>query len=209
MLDFLRRHQRYFFVVITTVIIISFSFFGVMNVMLSTPPSDPVAFKKANGEEVERRELEKMAYFLSSDSFDKLYFGGVSGPNFLNDGFIRKDLLETGVAELLIENYQPLLAPDFQERFAKEQRYKLYHHPKADFISVENAWGFVAPEMRQNFRNLKNSDSPFDKEALKARVALFRFSSKLFSPFCKRSASASSSVTVYPLFFASLATFIT
>src|ERR1700733_10225613 len=91
MLDFFRRYQRYFFLVITVVIIISFSFFGTYSTLGSNTWREQIAFKAINGCEVTRSDVDEMALFLATDNEDKLLYGGAWGPNFLNDGVIRKD----------------------------------------------------------------------------------------------------------------------
>ncbi|MCB1148850.1 MAG: hypothetical protein KDK48_01685 [Chlamydiia bacterium] len=173
MLHFFRKYQRFFFLIVTVVIVISFSFFGAMNVMMQTPVEDPVAFEAVDGARIKRSELEQMAAFLASDSYDKSLYGGVWGPNFLNDGVIQKNFLQTGLAQVLAEEYPALLEADLLKRSAKEKHTTLYHHPKADFISVENAWGFLAPEMKNYYRTVVIGENPLSKPEFDARVNLY------------------------------------
>lgn len=173
MLDFFRRHQRYFFVVITVVIVISFSFFGTYNSLGSDQWRERIAFRAVDGSDITQLELDEMAIFLGSDNDDKLLFGGAWGPNFLNDGVIRKDFLETGIAEIIINAYTNDLAADLQTRLDKEKRYVPYVHPQAKFLSVVNAWGYFAPEMNDQFDALRQATNPTDPKAIKARVGLF------------------------------------
>jgi GcvH upstream region-like protein len=173
MLDFFRRHQRYFFVVITVVIVISFSFFGTYNSLGSDQWRERIAFKAVDGSDITQLELDEMAVFLGSDNDDKLLFGGAWGPNFLNDGVIRKDFLETGIAEIIINAYANDLTADFQTRLDKERRYVPYVHPQAKFLSVVNAWNYFAPEINAQFDALRQAPNPTDPEAIKARVGLF------------------------------------
>ncbi len=173
MLEFFRRYQRYFFLVITVVIIISFSFFGTYSTLGSDQWRERIAFKAVDGSDVTQMELDEMAVFLGSDNEDKLLFGGAWGPNFLNDGVIRKDLLETGIAEILINAYIQDLAEDLQPKMEKEKRYSLYVHPQAKFLSVANAWNYFAPEMKANFDALRQVTDLKDPKAMKARIKLF------------------------------------
>lgn len=82
MLEFLRKHQRYFFFVITVVIIISFSFFGTYSTVNTEYPHEQMVVKTVDGTNVSRQELDEMATFISTDSQDKLILGGIWGPNF-------------------------------------------------------------------------------------------------------------------------------
>lgn len=122
MLEFFRRYQRYFYLVITIVTIISFSFFGTYSTLNSSNAwREQIAFTAINGKEVTRYDVDEMAIFLATDSEDKLLFGGMWGPNFLNDGVIRKDFLETGLAQELIAYYQGDLEEELQKKLEKEK----------------------------------------------------------------------------------------
>lgn len=173
MLGFFRKYQRYFFVVITIVIVISFSFFGTYNTLSNSSFREQIAFKAVDGTDITRRELDEMAVFLGTDAHDKLLFGGVWGPNFLNDGVIRKSFLETGLASILIRDYIAELQSDLITRAEKEKRYQLYLHPQAPFIGTEAAWNYFMPAMTSYFHSLKTAQDPSSPEAVNARIALF------------------------------------
>lgn len=182
MLDFFRKYQRYFFLVITVVIIISFSFFGAGNTLGSNNWREQIAFKAVNGHEVSRMDLDEMAQFLATDNEDKMTFGGAWGPNFLNDGVIRKDFLETGLGEELALAYAQDLQPDIEKRLKKEKKYVLYTHPQAPYLSVSNAWNHFAPEMNANFDALRTAENGMDPGAFKSRVNLYLGEKKIPAP---------------------------
>lgn len=173
MLDFFRKYQRYFFLVITVVIIISFSFFGTYSTLGSNQWREQVAFKAVNGHEVTRMYVDDMALFLATDSEDKMIYGGAWGPNFLNDGVIRKDFLETGLAEELALAYPQDLLSDIERRLAKEKKYTLYTHSQAPFLSVTSVWSYFAPQMNANFETLRTAQNGLDPAAFKSRVQLY------------------------------------
>ena len=75
MIRFIQKYQWYFYIVITTMIVISFSFFGTYGSLQNSGSYDQVAFTTVNGENVTRGELEQFAYFISSDSLDKMMAG--------------------------------------------------------------------------------------------------------------------------------------
>lgn len=181
MLGFFRKYQRYFFLVITVVIIISFSFFGTYNALPNEEFQSQPAFRAVDGTLVSRAELNEMIIFLATDMEDKLLFGGMWGPNFLNDGVIKKDFFQTGITEMLAMQYAPELAPDYEKRLAIEKRYSLYKHPEANFVSTETAWSYFAPTMLPNYETLQKANSPLDPEAFAARINLY-LSEKSFSP---------------------------
>jgi hypothetical protein len=102
MLSFFRKYQRFFFLVITVVIVISFSLFGTYNTLLKeTSYHEQNAFTAIDGKKVSRTELDQMAIFLATDTHDKAVFSGAWGPNFLNDGVIVKNFLQTGLGTML------------------------------------------------------------------------------------------------------------
>jgi GcvH upstream region-like protein len=173
MLDFFRTYQRYFFLVITVIIVISFSFFGTYNALGSNTWHDSVVFKAVNGHDVTRADVDEMAHFISTDNEDKLFYGGSWGPNFLNDGVIRKNFLETGLLHDLVKAYPEELKGDIEKRLAKEKKYALYTHPQAKFLGIETIWTYFAPQMNNHFNRLQSSKNGLDKESLESRIQLY------------------------------------
>lgn len=173
MLTFLRKHQKYFFVAITIVIVTSFSFFGTYGTLDGNSIHEQIAFNTVTGEGVTRGELEEFSYFIGTDSLDKILWGGIAGPNFLNDGVIRNDILMTGLGNILVENYKEPLKVDLNTRFAREQRYKPYVHIDAPYLSSMMAWSYFAPEIPRNLNLLQSAKDPLSQEAFDARVQLF------------------------------------
>ena len=173
MLEFFRKYQRYFFLIVTVVIIISFSFFGTYNSMGNMNYHEQVAFTAVDGTAVKRSELDQMTLFLGTDADDKILFGGLWGPNFLNDGVLAKDFVQSGLAAELALQYAGEITPDLDARLEKEKRFKSYVHPQAQFLSVENAWKYFAPNNRDVLEVLRNSPSAISSEALNARIQLY------------------------------------
>jgi GcvH upstream region-like protein len=182
MLEFFRKYQRYFFIIITIVIVISFSFFGTYSTLSESSFREQVAFNTIDGTAVTRHELDELVLFLSTDTEDKQLYGGAWGPNFLNDGVIKKDFLNTGLAEMLAAAYANELQQDLVTRFEKERRFSLYTHPEARFIGVESVWNYFAPEMSLAYNTLRISPAPLTPEAFKARVALYLMQRQLPPP---------------------------
>jgi GcvH upstream region-like protein len=174
MLSFFRKYQRFFFLVITVVIVISFSLFGTYNTLLKeTSYHEQNAFTAIDGKKVSRTELDQMAIFLATDTHDKAVFSGAWGPNFLNDGVIVKNFLQTGLGTMLAASYQQEVAVDLQPRLEKEKRYVNYAHPTASFISAENAWNYFAPEIKNNLQELREESKAESPEAFSLRANLY------------------------------------
>lgn len=173
MMRFFRKYERYFFILITIVIVISFSFFGTYRTLQRHTYVDTTAFVAVNGAEVGRLELEEMALFIGTDNEDKLLLGGAWGPNFLNDGVIKKDILETGMAPLLVAPFLGDLKADLQTRFQKEKNYKPYVHPQAKYLSAVNVWTMIAPDIVSELTALQQKTDPATPEAFDVRARLF------------------------------------
>jgi len=173
MFHFFRRYERYFFIAITIMIVISFSFFGTFNSVGSNSWREQLAFTAVNGKEIPRMEVENMAVFLSTDNDDKRNFGGAWGPNFLNDGVIRKDILQTGLGAELVRGYLADLQEDLDARLIKEKKYTPYAHPQARFLSVPNAWNYLMPELNQQFNALRSETDAASPSAFNSRVQLY------------------------------------
>jgi GcvH upstream region-like protein len=173
MLAFFRKYQRYLYILVTVVIVISFSFFGTYSTLGADSIREAIAFTAVDGTKVPRSELEEMTVFIGTDGNDKQLYGGAWGPNFLNDGVIKKDFLATGLAEILMSAYAPDFKEDWAIRLRKEKNYVPYAHPNAKFVSAVAAWSYFAPEMVRDLMNVQKATDPTDPELLNAKVRLF------------------------------------
>lgn len=186
MMHFFRKNQRIFFIILSVVIIVSFSFFGTYNTFSSKEMPDPIAFTKVDGRKVKLSELEAMVRFISSDAYDKLLFGGSWGPNFLNDGVVREDFLQTGSALLIVEPFREELKEELEKRLEKEKRYTAYTHPDAPFLNAHLIWEHYAPEIPSELHHLRAAHDPLEDRAFKARVQLFLEERKFPSNYLKQ-----------------------
>lgn len=174
MIKFIQRYQKYFYIVITTMIVISFSFFGTYGAIESSPIHEQLAFTALDGTKVSRGELEQMAFFLQTDLHDKrIYPYPHLAPNFLNDGVIQKDFLETGMGAQLAESYTDLLKPDLELRMQREKSYKPYVHPQSPFVSAETVWKHVSPTLKHHLDTLQKGVDPMSPEEFDSRVDLY------------------------------------
>jgi GcvH upstream region-like protein len=185
MLGFFRKYQRYFFLLVTIVIVISFSFFGTYNAIPGGGARDQIAFVAVDGTEVSRSELDQLVMFIGTDAEDKLLFGGIWGPNFLNDGVIKKDFLHSGLAEQLAGQYSGDIEQDLIARREKEKRYTLYSHPQAQFLNVTSAWNYLAPDVKISYEALKNGNKDVD-QSFHDRVQLFLAEKKFPAPLLRQ-----------------------
>lgn len=180
MLEFFRKNQRVFFIFVTAIISVTFIFFGTFQTTPRDTRGSEVVFTAVDGQEWSRKELQEMTSFLSTDEEDQEAWGIVWGPNFLNDGVIKKDFLESGLAQMLVESYAESLTEDFNKRLEKEQKFKPYVHPDANFLSAKTVWSYFAPDLKEAFEAFQLASK---EEKFPARVRLFleekRFPSSL------------------------------
>lgn len=185
MLAFFRKYQRYFFIVITVVIVISFSFFGTNQVVPEAQHGEEMAFRAIDGTAVSQQELDETLRFIATDNDDKILFGAELNPNFLNDGVIKKDIIQTGIAELIAAQYSKEIEEDLQSRFAKEKTYQPYVHPEGKFVSAEAAWSNFAPSLKENFEALQTAGNATSQKAFATRVRLFLAEKHFPSPILR------------------------
>lgn len=183
MIKFIQKYQKFFYAIVTTVIVISFSFFGTYGAMDASSIHEQIAFTALDGKKITRGELEEMVLFLQTDVLDKSLYGAAWGPNFLNDGVIRKDFLETGMGTQLAEAYPDLLRAELDARLQREKRFTPYTHPKASYISAPMVWGYFAPSIKQNLDRLQASTNPLNPQAFQARVDLYLAERAFPAPF--------------------------
>lgn len=171
MLDFFRRNQKVFFLLVTFVIVVTFVFFGTFQTTPREVLGQHKAFKALDGRDVSRAELQNMVSFLSSDAQDQQLWSMVWGPNFLNDGVVVKDFLQTSLAQMLVQQYLAELRDDLQMRQKREKTFKAYVHPEAKFLSAQTVWAYFAPDLRDAFENMMKKQE--DEAAFDARVRLY------------------------------------
>jgi GcvH upstream region-like protein len=167
MLNFFRKHQRLFFIITSVVIILSFSFFGTFNAMAPAEKvSDRQIAKAIDGSPISEREVEALVRFLSSAYEDR----GLSKrmPNVLNDSFICKDFLLSGIGVMLAEQYFEEIKPELEERLKKTKHYRPYRHPHAPFLGAEIVWEQFNPNINHHLTELKEKS----EEATPANFAL-------------------------------------
>lgn len=156
MINFLRKHQRIFFIFITFIIVISFCFFGTFSAIMSDDRApDKVIAKAIDGSDITQRQIDAMTRFLASGHESRGAFEQGKMVNLLNDGVICKDFLMTGMGVMLAEKYFEELKPDLEPRFKKAKHYRPYMHPQAPFVSAQMIWQYVAPQMSRQLAEIK------------------------------------------------------
>lgn len=188
MLNFLRKYQKIVFGAVTAALIVSISFFGSYGAMSNRPAKeeDHVIGTSFDGSNMSRLQIDKMMRFLSTDKMDTEVVYKNSMPNMFNDGVIRKDFIETGLAAMLVESYFDDLKDDLSVRLEKQKRFKTYSHPGAPFLSAEMIWSQFLPSLRENLTKIKAKDFQVTPENFKVLADVYLESSRLPSHLLRR-----------------------
>ncbi len=174
MLNFFRKHQRYFFIVITAAIVVSFSFFGTYSNMRQqgTAPDREIGLGVC-GKSVTQHELAALCRMIESSVFDRMSLEKGEMPNFLNDGVVEKDFLSNGLGVMLAKSYFEELRGDLDQRVRKIHYFRPYVHPRAPQITAEGAWARFSPGMLERFRALKSKSDQASTETLALMCQLY------------------------------------
>ena len=166
MLHFFRKYQKFFFLFITIIIVSTFVFYGASQAFA---PSGG-----ARGEE--ESHVTQVARFLNTEEW--MASRKVFAANFLNDGVISKEFLETGMADLIAAKYAADFQSDFAARQEKEKSYRAYTHPYLPSLSAEAMWSVFAPDMPAKLKVLQEGNGSF-----KERNAVFLAQKQFPPPF--------------------------
>jgi hypothetical protein len=166
MLTFLRKHQKIILASTGALVIFSMCFFGISQKSnLPTEKKSVVLGKAIDGSKMKSDQIEEMTNFLSYLS--NPHIGLLSS----TDDIFIKDVLDSGLALMLIQTYWPLLEEEMQNRLESYQRYRPYVHPEMRFLSAENVWMRFAPEIYGALEKFKEERDP--KSQVKHLISCF------------------------------------
>lgn len=177
MLQFFRKHQKFLFLFVTIIIVITFVFFGSYQAFAPSfsrkQEKDEVLFKTINGRKIKSSYLNEMTAFLTRED----WMGGnkIFNINFLNDGVISQDILQTNLSQLIAENFSDTFIKKMNGHLEKERNYSTYAHPCIPQLDAMSIWSIFSPEMHNKIENLKKNAT------FQARVDLF-LTEKAFPP---------------------------
>jgi GcvH upstream region-like protein len=137
MLALLRKYQKAIFAVVAFMVIASFSFFGTYGAVKSDlPKEEDVSLGKVlGGGNLSSKTLHQVERFLDTDFFDVM--AGLGGSaNLLNDGFLRNDLVKSGLASILFNSSKEEIWSELKDKVQKFKEFKPYVHP-SKFVSFE------------------------------------------------------------------------
>lgn len=132
MLEFFRKYQRIFFIFVTVVIIVTFSLFG--------------SYKTMN--QFEKRKDVVVGYAIDGSKlkyFDIKQLSALLGAEDPQNGVVGKNLIRSGIAEMLATKYFDVLQSDWQSRLERIKRCRFYVHPASPSLNAKLIWDQLAP----------------------------------------------------------------
>lgn len=169
MLNFFRKYQKFFFLFTTIIIVTSFAFFG-------TYQAFAPSFMRGGGAQEEQSYPDQLAQFLNTENW--MMTRKIFEANFLNDGVISKEFLETGMADLVVEKKLNQFQASLSTKLERERQYTPYVHPSIPSLSAESIWSIFVPDLPEKLRALQTEGAGF-----KERKELFLAQKEFPPPF--------------------------
>ncbi|MDN3506867.1 MAG: hypothetical protein P0S96_06525 [Simkaniaceae bacterium] len=169
MLQFFRKHQKIFFVIVTFFIVISFSFFGTSSAISpSEKAPDREIGQLVDGSVLKEQKLYGLVRLLQNGIEE-----GGRATNLLNDSIVHKDMLLTGLGEILAEHNFEKLESELAERWRRAKNFSPYVHPFAPHISAKGIWSQMAPQINDLLEEVRKAPEEFSKEQLPLLFSLY------------------------------------
>ncbi|NGX38911.1 MAG: hypothetical protein KR126chlam1_00227 [Chlamydiae bacterium] len=175
MLGFFRKYQKFFFIIVA----VSFVFFGTYSTLGRGPKETPdrEVGKLIDGSPLMEKELAALTRLLKYGVEE-----GGRNYNFLNDSLIHREIILSGIGEVVAMRYFPLIEGELQERWRRAKRYTPYSHPEASHISARAAWDQFAPKINVLLDELKEAPEEFSKEQLPLLFQLYAAQAEFPAP---------------------------
>lgn len=157
MITFLQKYQRAMTVAITVCVVSTFVFFGTSRAFLShesEAQNDVVC--TCNGIDITRRQMKFRSFFLGSEITDtqdpKLAWAAL-----LNPGFVSELIIETGLAEELIQR-DAISQAWIRGKYAKESVWSGYRHPQMGYLNFSNMISQLSPPFQHTLKQYQQTE---------------------------------------------------
>ena len=144
MLQLLRKYQKFFFGIVAFFLIASFSFFGTFSAFLQQRDQTPnrEVGTLVDGMPLMERKLQAMNRLLQYGVEE-----GGRAYNLLNGSVVHKDIMLSGIGEVLTNHYFEELEEELEMKWKRMKNYTPYTHPYAPYISAQKVWSQYCPEL--------------------------------------------------------------
>lgn len=155
MLSFLRTHQKAILASTGALVIFSMCFFGIaQKSQLPSGKKGVILGKAMDGSSTRQEEIDAMALFFTHLSDPRI------GLLSKEEDIFMKDVVSSGLALMLIENYWPLLEKDLEPRLESYRHFRPYAHPEMHFVNAENIWMRFAPNLYGALEKFREEQDP-------------------------------------------------
>lgn len=169
MLQFFRKNQKFFFIIVTFFIVISFSFFGTFGTFTGGDEApDREIGQLADGSILKEQRLQGMMRLLEHGIEE-----GGRMSNFLNGSAIHRDLILTGLGEILADHCFEAMEEELSAKWTRMKNFVPYVHPNSPHINARGVWGQMAPQISFLLDELKAAPNEFSKEQLPLMFKLY------------------------------------
>lgn len=166
-------------------IITSFCFFGTYDAITQMREEPDRKFGIAmDGSPLMQKEIGQLTRFIETDLADYRVLENKGYANFLNDGFVKSEIFQCGIAKVLFDRYQGELKEELKERLVRFQKFKPYEHPQK-VTGVEMTWKRFMPAFFEDYQTFKGVGVEPTAEAFAALSALYMDQSR-FPPALMR-----------------------
>lgn len=174
MLQWMSRYQKVIFPVVTVIVIGSFVFFGTHSAMRDQGRSlDRKLGTAIDGTMMYQKEIDMISRFIETDVADKDLAERRYFANRLNDGFIRNDMLKSGIGPILYGHYVELLRGEVEPKRTQYIRYRPYQHPIFPTVSVQALWNQSMPKLASDFEAFKSHAKVLDRQFFESLADLY------------------------------------
>ena len=178
MLQFFRKYQKFFFIIVAFFIVISFSFFGTFSTFLNKEKiPDRDVGDLVDGSVLKERKLHGMNRLLQYGIEE----GGRSF-NLLNGSVVHRDVILSGIGEVLVEHHFEELLPELEMKWKRIKNYQPYVHPYAPHISAKRVWRQFAPKINEVLDEVSKAPNEFSKEQLPLLFKLYAAQAEFPAP---------------------------
>jgi len=162
MLSFFRKYQKGLFIVVTFFIVVSFVFFGTYGAFTKEESlPDREIGHLVDGSVLKEQKLHGLVRLLQYG----LEEGG-QNVNFLSDSLVHRELILSGLGQVVAEHYFDELEEELAARWKRAKHFSPYVHPYNSAISAKNIWAQFSPQILTLLDKLKMAPEEFSKEQL-------------------------------------------
>lgn len=146
MFRFFRRHQKVLMTAVAAMSAFSFCFYGLYSTFLGeSRQTDPISGNLSDGTPVRQSRRDAMKRLLAFESGMDLGRDAHALPNVINAGIISKQILQTGLGQVVVERHREQILKEWQQILEDQRAHRFYRHPVRSQVGWKQAVGYADP----------------------------------------------------------------